>query len=236
MKYLSQLLETCQHCRVTGAPSPNRPVSLSAMSTNCNDVVCVDHFHLDDHDVFHVMDTTSRYSVSAVVESTGMEEAIQQFEICWITPFWAPQYIQGDQAFNNDIFKNYLKKQGTEFRPVPPRRHSKNTIESKHRIIRDIYLRLKSANPDVSTKLLVLQATRVSNDLYGNDVASANELAKGYTRLLIHVSLFHMPQDVRVAHQELLAKRKLNKILRTNAIKETAVKGWRYGTSFYPYR
>ena len=38
------------------------------MSTNFNEFVCVDHFHLHDHDVFHVMETTSRYSVSAVIE------------------------------------------------------------------------------------------------------------------------------------------------------------------------
>lgn len=224
VKYLSQLLESCPDCRVVKAPSANRPVSLSGMSSNFNDIVCVDHQNLGDHDVFHAMDIDSRYSAGGVVESTGMEEAIQQFEICWITPFWAPEYIQGDQAFNNDIFKNHLQTHGTGFRPVPPRRHSKNAIESKHRIIRDIYLRLVSANPDVSTKLLVLQAIRVSNDLYGNDVASANELAKGYTRPIVTGSFFHVPDDVRAAHQELIAKRKLNKILRSNAVKDTPVK------------
>ena len=33
-----------------------------------------------------------------------------------------------------------------------------------------------------------------------------------------------MSQDARLAHGELIARRKLNKILRTNAIKETAVR------------
>ena len=59
-------------------------------------------------------------------------------------------------------------------------------LESKHRVIRDVFLRLKEARSDDSQKWMdaldVQQAIRVSNDLYGSEVLSAQELAKGYSR------------------------------------------------------
>ena len=95
--------------------------------------VCIDHLYCDDHKVFHVWDN-HQYAVNSVVESTGMEDAIREFEIWWISPFWAPQYVQGNQTFNNDFFKDHIKKCGIEFRPG----YRWRVIESKHCIIRDV--------------------------------------------------------------------------------------------------
>lgn len=136
--FLSYLLESCPHCAVVSQPSRNRTVSLRSMSSNFNDVVCVDHFFLNNMDVFHAMDYHTRYSAGTIVESPNMEYAIQFLEAGWISPFWTPAAIRGDQAFNNSIFLGYLSSHSIYFQPIPPRRHSKNAIESKHRIIRDI--------------------------------------------------------------------------------------------------
>lgn len=95
------------------------------------------------------MDKATRYSLGAVVESTSMREAILQFEASWLQDFWPPGEIIGDKAFNNDIFIDHIKEYGIKFSPIPPRRHSKNAIESKHRVIRDVFLRLEDAHPDV---------------------------------------------------------------------------------------
>ena len=74
--------------------------------------------------------------------------------------------------FDKNEFNCYLRAYNVV---VPTRMHSKNVLESKHRILRDIYLRLKPDSPDEDPVLLVAKMFRVSNDLYGNSVASAHE-------------------------------------------------------------
>lgn len=64
---------------------------------------------------------------------------------------------------------------------------------------------------------------RGSNDLHANDVFSANELAKVCTRPIVHDTVFEAPADIFSAHDELVAKRKLNSILRSKAVKDIYV-------------
>ena len=112
---------------------------------------------------------------------------------------------------------------GIDFGPVPPRRHSKNPCEPKHRVIRDVYLRLISENPTFDKRLLMTTAIRISNDLYGNTLASAHELAKGYTRPVSGNKPIPLPDEIRCAHEELVAKRKLNLILKSKSIIELPI-------------
>lgn len=152
-----------------------------------------------------------------------MHDAIPEFESKWLSEFWPPTEVQGDMAFHNPEFTKYLTVYDIRFRSVPPRRHNKNVLESKHRILRDIYLRLKSENPTQDPRLLVAKMFRISNDLYGNNVASAHELAKGYTRPVTNDYPRFLPQEIRKAHNEILAKRKLNLILTSKSISNPAV-------------
>jgi len=189
-----------------------------------NTVVCIDHFHLGNMRVFHLMDSVTRYSAGAVVKDTSMISAIEVMEGHWISQFWEPEEVQFDQAFNNDPFKEYLKMYGIYPRPVPARRHNKNVIESKHKIIRDIFLKLSFGKPEELGGLFAQQAIRITNDLYGNDVMSANELAKGYTRPIeAGVSLKSLPEEIVRAHDTLMAKRKLTKILRSKSVQEEQI-------------
>lgn len=221
-KYLCSVLENCPSCETTAKPSTARKVSLSSMSRDFNCVVCVDHFFLDAHCVFHLMDSVARYSAGDVVSDVSMKTAIPVIESQWISPFWTPKAILFDPAFDNEPFREYLGNHDIEPRPIPPRRHNKNVIESKHRIIRDIYLRLKSTVPDCTEdhqKLLIQQALRISNDLYGTDVCSAHELAKGYTRPIASGEFpATIPEEILNAHHELIAKRRLTLILRSKSI------------------
>ena len=222
-KYLSHLLDTCKPCSLVKASSGSRKVSLSSMSRGFNDVVCVDHFFPDGNDVFHVMNSVTRYSNGEIVSSTALVNAISVFNSRRISEFSPPHMIQADQAFNKDEFLSYLKIYDIKLRPVPPRRHSKNVLESKHRILRDIYLRLKEDSPAKDPRILVSKMFRISNDLYGNNLASAHELAKGYTRPIIHASPRFIPDELRIAQHELKAKRKLNLILSSKSITEAPV-------------
>ncbi len=148
----------------------------------------------------------------------GPTEGFKNFESRFEAqrPFWASDAGLYDPAFKNDKFQSYLSKHSIEARPLPPRRHNKNVIESKHRVIRDIYIRLKAVKDpidDVDAWLMIQEALRISNDLYGNDVISARELAKGYTRPIYSgMPPFEIPTEILNAHNTLLAKRKLTLI------------------------
>ncbi|CAN8065041.1 unnamed protein product [Agarophyton chilense] len=72
--------------------------------------------------------------------------------------------------------------------------------------------------------LLVQQSVRISNDLYGNNLMSAHELAKGYTRPLVSsTSLENIPEDIVHAQQALHAMRRLSLILRSKSLAELLV-------------
>lgn len=133
--------------------------------------------------------------------------------------------MHGDNAFNNNEFAEYIKQSHIKFRPVPPRRHSKNPLESKHNIIRSIFLRLNaSSDPQIPPELMAYRAIRISNDLYGSDVLSSFELAKGFTKPLDEKDgLNVISNDLIDAHDTIKAKRKLNLILRSNALTEPQV-------------
>ena len=196
------------------------------MIRSFNELVCIDHMFLEENCVFHIMDSYSRYSAGSVVSSTTMGEAIPIFDAHWISAFWAPDTVLYDRAFNTNMFKSYLSDLGSEMRPIPPRRHNKNVLEYKHRIIRDVYLRLKDTKKDQDTpneSLFVQQALRIST-LYGNEVMSAHELAKGYTYpIVIGTSPVPVPDEIVSVQEQLTAKRKLTRIMRSKAIKDEPV-------------
>lgn len=207
--YVHKLIENCVSCRSTAPPQPNRKVSISSLSNNFNEVVCVDHFYLDGVQLLHCMDTATRCSAAFVVSSTALDDAVFGFENCWVNQFWLPESIHGDKAFAVGKFKQYMDERSISFRLVPPNLHSKNPLESKHGVIRSIFLKLRNAEPDVSPELHACRAVAISNDLYGNDVMSSYELAKGYTKPVSEGGVKSIPQEIVDAHEKLQAKRKL---------------------------
>lgn len=223
-RLLSVLVEKCKHCIASSPPKSNRKFSISGINRGFNDVVCVDHFHLDDLRIFHAMDSYSRFSAALSVSSASLSDAIIAFESVWVSQFWPPSSVQGDLAFRHEVFQDYLSQYGTSFRPVPTRRHHKNVLESKHGVIRAIYLRLKSASPSSVPGLLAASAVRISNEMYGSETMSSFELAKGYT---LPVDANGLPQvtppELIQARDTLVAKRKLTLMLRSHATRDPVV-------------
>ena len=111
------------------------------------------------------------------------------------------------------------------FRPVPPGRHRRNAIESKHSVIRSIYLRLKDAAEDRhNARYASYKAVSISNDLYGNDTLRAFEMEKGDTKpVMSKTALSAVPDDVIGAHEKLRARPKLALIQTSKAVKEIPV-------------
>lgn len=97
---------------------------------------------------------------------------------------------------------------------MPPQRHSRNPLESKHGVIRNIFVKLRTAEPDESEELQAYRAVSISNDLYGNYMMSSFELSKGYTKPLVTESTASVPSNIVEAHEKLKSKRKLALLLR----------------------
>lgn len=121
----------------------------------------------------------------------------------------------------------YLLLQGMDGRAIPPRRYNKNVLESKHNVIRDIYLRLKpeqQPSTEVEEKRLVQCALRISKDLYGIDLCSSKELTKGYTRPISAGSFpKSFPSDILKAHDDLVPAMKLNRILNSKSVQNLPI-------------
>jgi len=194
--YVDKLISDCTACRSTAPPQPSHKVSISTMSKEFNDTVCVDHFYLESVRLMHCMDIVTRFSAAFVVTSSSMDDAVFAYESCWLSQFWQPSAILGDKAFAHGSFKSYLESCEIRFKCVPPRRHSKNPLERKHGIIRSIFLKLQTASTDTQPELLALRAVEISKDLYGNDVMSSSEMAKGYTKPVLPGHVAEVPDEV----------------------------------------
>lgn len=72
--------------------------------------------------------------------------------------------------------------------------------------------------------MVIQQVMHVSNNLYGNDIVSSYELAKGYTIPLTEDrSMLQVPKEKIDAHNVLKAKRKLNLILRAKSVNNPSI-------------
>ena len=155
---------SCWDCTKNYEPQKARKVSLSSVSRSFNETICIDHFHLGNLRILHIMDASTRHPAGTSVPGTGMEAEIGVLNSSWISPFWAPTSIHFDQAFDYSEFKKYLLLHNISARTIPARRHNKNVIESNYRVIRDIF-RIKSNDDEFSETLAAQQAIRISNDL-----------------------------------------------------------------------
>lgn len=99
-----------------------------------------------------------------------------------MNPFWISECIKADKAFIYDQLKKFCSERDIKLLTVPSGQHSKNAIESKHGIVRSIFLKLVYASPNKQNEVLAVRAMSISNDLYGNDVMSSFEQAKGFTK------------------------------------------------------
>ena len=132
--------------------------------------------------------------------------------------------MQFDQAFANWEFTEFLSLHGVNARLVPTKRHKKNVTESKHEVIRDIFLRVKSNNDYFCQIVAALQAICISNHLYGINTCSAHQLAKKFTHPIVPGILPKIVlKDLVTARETLMTKRNLNLILKSKSTSVTSV-------------
>lgn len=124
-----------------------------------------------------------------------MANSIRALESFFLSPFWIPLAVQVDNTFKKDQFRDILDEHGVKLRVVPPRRHRKNVLESKHGIIRSIVLRLFGSKTPVSPYLSALRAIQISTGIYGLETRSAFEIGNGCTRSVAN-AIFPVPDNL----------------------------------------
>ena len=121
------------------------------------------------------MDASSRYSAETAALDTVMEAAIEVLYSHWIYPVWAPKSIHFDKAFGSNYLKKYLSLQDINVRPISARRHDKNVIELKHKVIRDIFYSSNRIMMNSAKNLATQRTISMSKHLYGDDICSSHE-------------------------------------------------------------
>lgn len=182
---LSIAVEKYSHCIAAAPPASKRNVSIAGINCQFSNTVCVDYFWFEDKRLFHNMDHYSRYSAAQQVSTTSLAEGNFVFENLWVAQLWFSKEVRGGPASRFYIFTAFLALYNIASAPVPPRRHFKKFIETKHNISKVIYFRLINAAPNCDFKLRALPAYRISNEIYGSDTLSTYEIAKGFTNRLV---------------------------------------------------
>lgn len=77
--YIKEKIRNCKSCHASELPPPSRKVSISLLSTELKEVVCVDHLSLDDLCLVHFMDLSTSFSTTCIVENKSIETAMRTF-------------------------------------------------------------------------------------------------------------------------------------------------------------
>lgn len=102
--YVNTVTSNCTSFNSTAPPQPERKVSVSTLSPEFNDKVCVDHLFLENMRVFHCMDARTRYSTAHVDNSPTLHDAEMEFETSRIAQSWMLVNFQADNPFSAGFF------------------------------------------------------------------------------------------------------------------------------------
>lgn len=119
--YLTAVINRCRGCRATAYRQTSQKVLLSSLNCSFNGCVCVDDMLLDEHFILHVMNDKTRFSAGLICDNASLQTSSFALNACWITPFWTPGVIRGDDAFNkirSSILSNPLDLPTTRFHLV----------------------------------------------------------------------------------------------------------------------
>lgn len=94
-RYLSRVVERCNHLVAASVPFPSRKVALGVLNCSFNDVVMVARFYLDQVRKYHAMSSYSRLSAAYVKTEATLSAISFTFQTAWVAQFWPPKALQG---------------------------------------------------------------------------------------------------------------------------------------------
>lgn len=78
-QYVTKIINECANYKASPPPEPSRKISIRYMTETLNELVCIDHFHLDDLLLIQFIDLNTRFAMSSNVKTTGRTEIILAF-------------------------------------------------------------------------------------------------------------------------------------------------------------
>lgn len=197
-RYLTGTISKGSGCLPASFPHYTWKGPLRSMNRSYDYCICIDHMFLDIHRLPHKMNAKTRFSAGILCDNMELETFAHGITSCWTTPLGASKVLHRDDAFNHKAFTDFVTAIGSTFEPIPPRRHQKNVLESKHGVVRSIYLRLEESEPNMDTWILAVQSIDISNQLYGSNIMSAYEPGHGIPNPIAYQPL-PIPDDIRHA-------------------------------------
>lgn len=76
--YVKNIVKHCPSCMSTAHPQARRMVSISTLSKEFNEILCVNHFYLDTICLVHFMDLNALLSTALIVESTNQNDVLKK--------------------------------------------------------------------------------------------------------------------------------------------------------------
>lgn len=85
--YLISVISKFRACRATSPPHQTRKISLSSLSRQFNETVCIEHMYPGSQRITHLMDARTRLSAGMIAYSASLTSATHALTLCWFTPY-----------------------------------------------------------------------------------------------------------------------------------------------------
>ena len=235
-EYAHYVIDNCAVCIRVGDPRPSRKISFTKLHCGFNDHIFVDIMYWSDrsgdHMVLNCVDLATSYSRLGMVRNRSIPHVLSVFETIWLHYNGICGNVITDSEFHNDACRNWFSQRGIKLSPVPSRRHNKaGIVERKNRVVKDVLEKLDNDpnHTDTPWSSRLSLAEFITNIMYGNQVASAFEMARGFTPGIAGLSAQALPNSIRVAYEETHARRLLSRIEKSRPLQRSAANIYQNG-------
>ena len=169
---LERISKSCKACQLNGKP-PERFRFVLHDQSRFNHEILVDIMKLDNGNVLHVMCAQTRYQQGLFLQSMTARACWDSILMCWTNVLaGSPDIIKADAGlqFNSKEFKDFAKSSGVVVEIVPKEAHHKiGLLERYHKVVRNVYNKLKADEPSMDKHLRLSTTFRCVNDSVGPD-------------------------------------------------------------------
>eukprot|EP00171_Calliarthron_tuberculosum_P004994 IDg4994t1 len=169
---LQRIAKSCKACQILAKP-PERFRFIVHDESRFNHELIVDIMKLSDGNVLHVMCVGTKYQLGCFLSNMTSQECWNAIRKCWINVLsGSPDIIKADagRQFESKLFKDSAKSMGIHVEIIPTEAHHKiGLLERYHKVLRDVYEKLKLDDSSMSKELRLSNAFRCVNDSAGFD-------------------------------------------------------------------
>ena len=154
--------------------------------------------------VLNCVDLSTSYSKLGLLRHRSIPHILSVFERIWVHANGKCMNLVMDSEFRKEVVSTWFSKRGIKLPPIPARRHNKaGAVERKNRAVKVILERVESDHSydGYSFESRLSLTEFISNVMYGNQVASSVEMARGFTPGIGGLAPLSIPNTIRVAYE-----------------------------------